>query len=540
MSTLKVSEAPDTATAGVLYARQSSGLVRDISSTSSVALNISALSWPAAALVATVAPSSFPGASPFWVILISGLLCFFPVLLYSLFTAIMPRAGGDYVFGSRTISPWFGFVINANFTLWGLFGAAYLAYLLVPFVISPAFAAIGGIAGSATLTRWATEVATEGWGFGIGATVLVLAAVLMSLPLRRAMKIYRVFFFLSLVALPIGFVLLLINGRADFQAAVTEFGGSYEGIIGAAHKAGYSGGGTFDFGNTMLALPLAAGAFLFTVVSSYVGGEIRSPKSSGSKAIVFSLLGAIVVLSTLMGLASHTFGNDFLGSAATLSNVGDPGYTLAAPASFFFFVSILSGSTVVATIINVSFFFAMVLVIPAIMLVSTRSLFAWSFDRIIPAKISEVNDRTRSPLNAMAIVLVCCIGLLALIVFRGGDLLSLYYSALVGQLVTFIGVAIAGIVFPYRRRKLYEESPVGGSILGVPRMTIISVIALAVLSFFFYSLLTADALGANQWVGLRAVLFFVGIGIVGYPIAKLINRKRGVDLNLAFKELPPE
>src|SRR4051794_6326753 len=80
------------------FARQSSGLVRDISPSANVILNISFVSIPLAVLVATQAPASFPGASPFWVTVICAVLCIFPVLLYSLFTAVMPRSGGDYVF----------------------------------------------------------------------------------------------------------------------------------------------------------------------------------------------------------------------------------------------------------------------------------------------------------------------------------------------------------------------------------------------------------------------------------------------------------
>ena len=98
----------DAGSGATFYTRQASGLVRDISPTSSIALNVSFVSIPLAVLIATQAPSSFPGASPFWVAVICAVLCIFPVLLYSLFTSVMPRSGGDYVFVSRSLGPWLG------------------------------------------------------------------------------------------------------------------------------------------------------------------------------------------------------------------------------------------------------------------------------------------------------------------------------------------------------------------------------------------------------------------------------------------------
>ena len=126
-----------------VYTRQATGLVREISTGSSIALNVSFISLPLAALVATQAPSAIPGASPFWVCVICAILCIVPVLLYGLFMAVMPRSGGDYVFISRTLHPWLGFAANFNITAWYLLVIAYFGYLLAPFGFSSAFTSLG-------------------------------------------------------------------------------------------------------------------------------------------------------------------------------------------------------------------------------------------------------------------------------------------------------------------------------------------------------------------------------------------------------------
>lgn len=527
--------------AGGQYARQSSGLVRDISPSSNVILNISFVSIPLAVLVATQAPASFPGASPFWTTVICAVLCIFPVLLYSLFMAVMPRSGGDYVFVSRTLHPWVGFAANLNITAWYLLVIAYFGYLLTPFGFSSAFTTIGVAADSATLTRWGTDIATsKGWQFGIGAAALLLTALMMSVGLRRTLKLQRVLFLLSLIGVALSVILLVLHGRDDFVASVARFGGDYGKVLTDARTAGYAGGGSFDLGNTLLAMPLAFASFGYAIVTSYAGGEVRSPKSSGRSAMLIALGVSAVIVALLMALATRTFGNDFLGSATTLSNAGDKAYPFGAPAFFFFFVSMLTTSTLLIVIINLAFVLAICVALPATFLIATRALFAWSFDRIVPERLSEVNPRTRSPLVANVVVLAVTLVFLAIIVFGSGSFLSILFTAGLAEILTFIVVAIAGIVFPYRRRAMYEASSINRKVLGLPVITLAGLVALAVYLFFFISLATQDALGANASTGIRATIIITAIAIVLYPISNLVNRRRGVDLGLAFRELPPE
>lgn len=540
MATSVGAPASSTASKGGLFARQSSGLVRDISPSSNVILNISFVSIPLAVLVATQAPSSFPGASPFWVTVICAALCIFPVLLYSLFMAVMPRSGGDYVFMSRTLHPWAGFAANFNITAWYLLVIAYFSYLITPFGLSSAFTTIGVAAGSDTLTRWGGDIAgSKGWQFGIGALALVLTAAMMSAGLRRMLKLQQVIFYLSLVGVALSVILMIIHGRSDFVASVSRFGGNYDKIIADAHAGGFTGGG-FDLGNTLLAMPLAFASFGYAIVTSYAGGEVRSPKSSGRNAMLLSLALSAIIVAILMALASRTFGNEFLGAATTLSNAGDKAYTLGAPSFFFFFVSMLTTSTVLIVIINAAFVLALFVALPATFLIATRSLFAWSFDRLVPERVSEVDPRTRSPLIANGITLVVSLIFLALIVFGGGGFLQILYTSGLAELLTFMVVAVAGIVFPYRRRAMYESSPIARKVLGLPTITVAALVALAVYVFFFVSLATTDALGANAAGGIRATVIIAAIGILLYPLSVLYNRRRGVNLGLAFRELPPE
>jgi basic amino acid/polyamine antiporter, APA family len=523
-----------------LYTRHATGLVRDISTLSAVALNVSFMGIAYVALAGTSIPFGFPGANPFWVALICGAVTVFPILLYGLFLTAMPRTGGDYIYVSRTLHPWLGLAANFNLTSWYLVNTAFLAFLVPVLGVSSAFLTIGVTTDSPTLTRWATDVTTKNWAFGIGAFVLILVFLSVSIRMQQTLSLMKVIFVASLVCVVAAIVLLAIHGRSDFEASVARFGASYKGVLGDAHKAGYAGYHGFDLKNTWFALPAIFTAFGYAIVTAYTGGEVRSARVSGLRGMLYSLAIAVFFAAIMFGLAARTFGNDFLGSATFLSTNGDEAYPFDVPSFFFFFVSMLTDSTVVIALIGISFVIATAATLPPSFLAATRSMFAWSFDRLIPAKISAVNERTRSPLVANTIVLGVALGYLAFIAYGPSYFTTVLFTTIAGQLLTFMVVAIAGVAFPYRRRLLYEASPIRRSIGGIPLIAAVGAIAFAVYAFMFYSLMTTDALGANSDTGKWAMLCIGLISLAIYPISYLINRRRGVDLGLTFRELPPE
>ena len=99
------------------------------------------------------------------------------------------------------------------------------------------------------------------------------------------------------------------------------------------------------------------------------------------------------------------------------------------------------------------------------------------------------------------IVLGVCLGYLAFIVYGPSYFTTILFTTIAGQLLTFMVVAVAGIAFPWRRRALVRELPIARSLGGLPVIALVGAAALAVYGFFFYSLLTTDALGANSSTG---------------------------------------
>jgi amino acid transporter len=523
------------------YTRNATGLVRDIGLSSNLALNISFISLPLAAFVATQAPFAFPGSNLVGVVVITAVLCIFPTLLYGMLAQAMPRSGGDYVFISRIFHPLVGFVANFNITMWFQLVIALFGSYLAPLGLSAALSSISQASGNKSLGDLATTVSGKDWQFALGAVALVATAALMSIRLATAMRIFRWMFYLSLVGVVITVALTLLNGRAEFMAAVTKFGGNYNQMIADAKAAGWPGYGSgIDWGATLAATPLAFASFGYAIVSTYAAGEIRSATKVMTRSLLLALgISAIVVL-VMLGLAARTFGEEWMGAAQYLATNVPAKYTLPSYPGYLFFATMLTDNVPLIAIAAASYALAFVVALPPTFLIATRSLFAWSFDRILPDRVASVNDRTHSPIVANVIVLVITLVLLVITVFGPGEFLQILFTAGAAEILTFLVVAAAGAAFAYRRPDLWRGSPASQTLGGVAVLTIVGLISIVVYIIFLVPLLTNTALGANAPIGIEAMIAMPIIGLAIYGVSYAWNRRRGIDLGMAFQELPPE
>ena len=316
---------------------------------------------------------------------------------------------------------------------------------------------------------------------------------------------------------------------------MTEFGGNYDEIVAA--------GGidtSFDLWDTVLASTIAFFSLGFGIATAYQGGELRSSRQTAVRGMLLALGIAAIAMMITFGLASSVFGQGFLGSATILSGAADPAYPFDVGANLFFFVSMLANSSFIAAILGLAFVCGAAALCIPVFLIASRSIFAWSFDRLIPEGLSKVDERTHSPLRANVVVVVVAFAYLALMVFGSTDFTTILFTQTLGLLLTFIVVSIAGAVLPFRRPDLYEMGGDERRVLGLPILSFLSVIAVGIYTFFAIVLATTDVLGANSAVGIKGLVVILVLSVIAYPISYFANRSRGVDLSLANKTLPPE
>src|ERR687886_2443175 len=186
-----------------------------------------------------------PDGSLILAIILSGLYLIFQTVTYASLIAVMPRAGGDYVWMSRVLGGGIGFVLAVTgwwFILWHwvpIYANILNVQVLVP------LATILGLDGVASF------FGAPGGTFTASIVVAILASILISLGMRTYARIQKFCFYGGVIGLAIMLVVLLVSSRSDFVSAFNQ--GTQE-LFGAGGNAYQK---TLEAGNIKNAAPTA-------------------------------------------------------------------------------------------------------------------------------------------------------------------------------------------------------------------------------------------------------------------------------------------
>jgi APA family basic amino acid/polyamine antiporter len=483
-----------------------------------------------------------PDGSLIWSIAIAGAYLVLQGVTYASLIAAMPRAGGDYVWISRVLGGGIGFVLAITgwwFILW-LWVPIY-ANILNLEVLAPLSAIVGWDSG---VTFWGSD---DGL-FVASVITALLASLFIALGIRTYARIQKVCFYGGVIGLLVMIVLLLVNSKTGFISHFNAqskdlYGvdGAYAKTLAAGHKGGFapSGVGSFTVGATFLLIPMMAFFNLWSNWGATLYGEVRG--ASDFRKNIFAMGGALVVTTiagiVLLLLFSKTFGWDFYNSANNAWWAGTiptgawpyPGMLAASffgsPVLQFLLVGVLS-----------LWFFGWV---GTVFLSSTRVVFAAAFDRVLPEAAAKVN-RNGVPIVALILMLVPSLGLAALYAYNT-TFASYTLDATLVIAVTFLGSAIAAAVLPWRRREIYQASPIARyKVLGIPLITFAAVAFIVFLGFCLFKWLQDDVYGINDG---DSLLFMGGLYLLAlliYVGSRLLRRSQGMDLKMVYGEIPAE
>jgi amino acid transporter len=170
----------------------------------------------------------------------------------------------------------------------------------------------------------------------------------------------------------------------------------------------------------------------------------------------------------------------------------------------------------------------------------SRLLLAQSFDRLLPGWMGHVNKRG-APDNIL-ILLTVLASIAAVILTDYPNLLGLLQLALTCQFIGFAASVLGGIIFPWKAKKLYESSPISRyKIAGFPAITLCGIVGLGTDVFVLYLYFTNPNYGL--WPGTTMALIFAAllyiVPFTWYLINKKLRANEGINIELAFKEVPP-
>jgi APA family basic amino acid/polyamine antiporter len=528
------------------FTRRATGVVREAKTRDAFYYNVM---WSSVLLTFAffwiLYPFYYTGSNLLVTAVIAGALGLPGAFLYAILAHLMPRTGGDYVFNSRTLHPAVGFMANFSYCFW----------LLVVYGVYTTYIAAYGIgawtrmiAGYTSDTGWLNtgDWFSTHWGLFItGSGMMVVSALLFIAGGTRWFFRFQmtcfVFYMLSMVIVA---VLGLTSSYTSFLGHFNDYAAN----LGQAHASaaldasakagGYASSGGLNLHASLMAVSVLWFIFGFTYSSNYFAGEIRATKRAHLYSIPGAALLGIIVILILTPAYTH-FAPYAFNAKLGFADPAKYGFAGGAPA-YPELSAIASGSAFWGTLILLGFTLGLVVWLPQTMLLISRSMFAWSFDRLMPEKLSYIDPRTRTPVVALAVITLLGIGSTAVYAFTTW---FTTISVLLGLSLTLLFTAVSGIVLPYRRPRLFESSAFNQRVAGIPALSIVASVALAAFAFVLWILLTDPGSGTsiarNPGKLELAVGVYAAAGVI-YLVAAAVRRRQGIDIRLAYQEIPPE
>lgn len=451
-----------------IFSRKASGLVRVMSPWSAFFYNIltMGLIFPWTYLWA---PGTLPGGQLVWGILLAMLFELPIAIVYVFLSTALPRSGGDYVFQSRVWGGGLAFAITmSGIVIWQFQWLALSGWLISYLGFAPLFLGLGATMQNATLANigiWFTSPV------GITITSILNASAALALLIsgfKNYVSFQRIMVFGTAIAFLTTLIVLFVVDPATVPDKLNQFsiavGGNpnfYQSAIDAVKGAGINLDPPFSLLGTLLVAPIAWTSLQWACYSANQNGEIKDAKSFKSQTFIFvgSLVATGVLLALLAVGLQKAIGSEFLyvAGAGYWSLIGEAniaGFNLWPP----ILAVALTASPIIVLFIAVGYILNSFQIANNIMIGTSRIMVAASLDRAMPEWFSRVNERFHTPVNAHVFFFVCSIPVIIAYNLVPGWI-ALTLGVTFGAGLGFAGTALAGALFPYRAKEVYEGSP---------------------------------------------------------------------------------
>ncbi len=431
-------------------------------------------------------------------------------LSYAILASAMPRAGGSYIYASRGLNPYLGFV--ASFSQWfGLsIAIGVISYVIVPF-IRDVFFALGWMDVVQILENGPIRVTLS----------LIFLWTFVGVNLRGIKLYERTLIPMMFLMFALGGIVIVAGyyfNQEDFAAALMAKEG--RAIAEAAATS-------FDFRTFLMAAAVLFASFIGFDSIAQAGGEAKNP----GRALPLAILIAVITVGTFYMLFTGAVYNavpwQYIAEEAAVRDITAPGllgYLL--PAGWT--VAIIAGAAI-----------ALINDLPAMLLAVSRLMFAWAEDGIFPKWVAQVHSQWHTP--HVAIVLS---GLMATVGIIGSHLAGDFFLGVdilvMSMLVNFLLMCVSVLSLPKHNPELAAEVKV---IKSRTQQVIVASLGVVMLGGFLivhiWKDLTADA---SAWYFHSTPVWIIVMTIATLIFVREVGklRKQGVDVDALFAKLPPE
>ncbi|HYC27015.1 MAG TPA: amino acid permease, partial [Nitrososphaerales archaeon] len=388
--------------------------------------------------------------------------------------------------------------------------------------------------GAVPIYNWFNLFSDPGTQFLWGAVPFAAVILLNIWKPKAGYKLVTLLTIIGVGTLLLSMAVLLGAGHAGVKSYIDSTGpylaGGGQNATYDAVAASYTpSGAPFDINlsNIIYIMPVMF-AFVFPWLNAgpAVASEIKNGRALKWN-VPISAVTALVLLTSSLAVLYYTAGMPFVNGA--FHNAAWAGGGL----NFFTLAMAVSGNIYVAWAIGIGLILMQFGVIAYGVIVFSRYLLAQSFDRFLPSRLSYVSPRFGSPILAHSVDLIVAVVLIGCATYFSGSFFALFGS-IISSMMYFAFVGLAAATYAFRREKGSARF-----ILGV-----FGILSAGVFGFISYQYLTSPTFSiftvAAPWLNEAYVVLTLVAGASIYLASSWYHKKRGMDISLNYKELPPE
>jgi basic amino acid/polyamine antiporter, APA family len=542
--------------AGVtVFRRSSSGLTRQFGALDVLIYNVawSMLLIPGAAYLYLQGYFAFPNGDIVGAVLLTALWATPMFVSYSMLASSMPRSGGDYVWQSRILHGSIGFTTMMIMAFSLFIWIALNGWWVTAFSTSPMFTALGVQLNNNSLVQLGTWLSTP-IGIFVGTILVNVGVFFMFLPgITPGLKAGRYGFIFVVIAMG---ALTAYMGLTSHDSWVSAYNGLmgnsllgtgqnnfYSYVMSAATTSGYV---TQPANNIFHTIGMGALVWIVLAWPMWVFLNLGEVKGAESLKRTTSLtVGSLLLATAFMAIWGYELinmvGKDFLGAAGWLFYSPPAANVFAGFPITPYYTNLVSAlGTAPAILIGLGTLAIGIWECWVNYVGGSRIMLAASLDRVWPEWFGRVGRRFRQLVNVGITYLV--MGIIVGYLYNFSIFFNYtLYTSLAASFFQFFTM-VAAIAFPYRKRmaNTWNTSPAKRwAIAGVPIIVLGGVAGLTLQGTLIYYELTVANLLINSTASLTAFgALIVGLGAY-YFATRQYQRGKGIDIELAFSEVPP-